>query len=171
MESRRILGIDPGSRITGYAVIDSDGARSCQVESGCIRLSPEVTVAHRLGDIFRAVTGIIERCRPDEFAIEEVFLSKNASSALKLGQARGAAICAAATQGLPVHEYAARSVKQAVVGNGAAAKEQVQHMVKLLLNLREDLSPDQADALAVALAHAHSLSLNDRLTRMAGAVR
>lgn len=171
MESRRILGIDPGSRVTGYAVIDSDGSRSRHVESGCIRLSTELSAALRLGDIFRGVKAVIERCRPEEFAIEEVFMAKDASAALKLGQARGAAICAAATSGLPVHEYAARRIKQAVVGAGAADKAQVQYMVKLLLNLREELATDQADALAVALAHAHSLSLNARLQRVAGAGR
>ena len=166
MTQRRILGIDPGSRVTGYAVIDSDGDRSSHVESGCIRLSTDAGMPHRLGEIFQSVSEIIQRCRPSEFAIEDVFVSKNASSALKLGQARGAAICAAVTNGLDVSEYAPRAVKQAVVGTGAADKSQVQHMVKMLLQLKDELKADQSDALAVALAHAHSAGVERKLAAM-----
>ncbi len=160
---RRILGIDPGSRVTGYGVIDSDGIRSTHVASGCVRLDTSVDVAQRLGGIFTGVSEIIQQYGPTELAVEEVFLSNNASSALKLGQARGAAICAASVNGLSVNEYSARAVKQAVVGSGAADKSQVQHMVKLILNYKEELKADQADALAVALAHAHSASTRSRL--------
>lgn len=159
----RILGIDPGSRVTGYAVIDSDGRRSLHVESGCIRLAADQEMSLRLGEIFRAITALIERLHPSEMAIESVFVSRNAASALKLGQARGVAICAAVTRGLRVSEYAPRLVKQSVVGSGAADKEQIQHMVRLLLNLSRAPTADQGDALAVALTHAHSFQLDRRL--------
>jgi crossover junction endodeoxyribonuclease RuvC len=156
MSMRRILGIDPGSRITGFAVIDSDGRRSQHVDSGCIRLDTGVPVPQRLGDLYQEVAAIVERHRPVELAIEQVFLAKNADSALKLGQARGAAICAALSVGVEVHEYSPKSVKQAVVGSGGADKVQVQHMIKVILSMNEDPAEDQADALAVAVCHAHS---------------
>jgi crossover junction endodeoxyribonuclease RuvC len=152
---RRILGIDPGSRITGYGIIDSDGVRSIHVDSGCIRVDGE-DFAARLGVIFRDIRDLVVRHAPDELAIEQVFVAKNAMSALKLGQARGAAICAAVQEGVPVTEYSPRRVKQSVVGTGAAQKAQVQHMVRLILGLQCNLSADQADALAVALSHAHA---------------
>ena len=155
-QKRRILGIDPGSRITGFGVIDSDGIRSQHVSSGCIRTSTERPVADRLGEIFREIAAVIESFQPTEMAIEQVFVAKNASSALKLGQARGAAICAGVVAGLPVSEYTPRMIKQAVVGTGKAEKDQVQHMVKLILGLEGRLIADQADALAVAIGHAHS---------------
>lgn len=165
---QRILGIDPGSRITGFAVIDSDGRKSTHVDSGCIRLDTKLPVPQRLGDLYQEVAAIVERHRPSALAIEQVFLAKNADSALKLGQARGAAICAAVTRGLSVHEYSARMVKQSVVGTGAADKEQVQHMVRLILRLAQPPTADQADALAIALAHAHSFQLNGQLLAAAG---
>ena len=164
---RRILGIDPGSRITGYGVIDSDGIRSAYVTSGCIRLAGEDFPA-RLGRIFEALSELIERRRPAEVAVEQVFVSRNAAAALKLGQARGAAICAAVTRGLPVHEYTPRMVKQSVVGAGGADKGQIQHMVRLLLDLPEAPAADAADALAVALSHAHTAVTQGRLRRAAG---
>lgn len=166
MKQRRILGIDPGSRVTGYAVIDSDGNRSIHIESGCIRLPTDTEMSLRLGEIFQSISHIIQRCRPTELAIEDVFMSKNASSALKLGQARGVAICAAVTNGLSVSEYAPRAVKQAVVGAGGAEKSQVEHMVKMLLRLDQELAADQSDALAVALAHAHSAGMESRLATL-----
>jgi crossover junction endodeoxyribonuclease RuvC len=165
---RRILGIDPGSRVTGYAILDSDGRHSRHIASGCIRLDTDAAVPLRLGDIFNQVADIVERYQPDELAIEQVFVAKNAGSALKLGQARGAAICAAVTRGLAVNEYSARMVKQSVVGSGAADKQQVQQMVRLLLNIQTDLAVDQSDALAVALAHAHSFGLNQQLLAAGG---
>lgn len=152
---RRILGIDPGSRITGYGVIESDGKKSIHIASGCIRLGSGA-LPERMGEIYRVLTRVILDYGPSEMAVEEVFVSKNPSSALKLGHARGAAVCAGVMSGLEIAEYTPRRIKQAVVGTGAADKEQVQHMIKLILQLKEKLNPDQADALAVAITHAHS---------------
>ncbi|MCP3672295.1 MAG: crossover junction endodeoxyribonuclease RuvC [Gammaproteobacteria bacterium] len=154
---RRILGIDPGSRITGYGVIESDGRKSVHIASGCIKLG-QGALPQRLGEIYRAVSQVIQEYAPTEMAVEEVFVSKNPSSALKLGHARGAAVCAGVMAGLEIAEYTPRRIKQAVVGTGAADKEQVQHMIKLILQLKEKLAADQADALAVAISHAHSNS-------------
>jgi len=161
---RRILGIDPGSRITGYGIIESDGNHSVHIASGCIRLK-QGNLPQRLGAIFQEISELIAIHSPAEMAIEEVFVSKNANSALKLGQARGAAICAGVMANLPVSEYAARAIKLSVVGSGAADKDQVQHMVKRLLNLSCELSADQSDALAVALSHAHSNTTLNRLAK------
>ncbi len=161
----RILGIDPGSQITGYGVIDSDGRHSQYIDCGCIRIKAD-TLADKLGIIFAEVSALIERHNPGEFAIEQVFVSKNAASALKLGQARGAAICAAVNQQCIVSEYSPRSIKQAIVGRGGADKSQVQHMVQCLLNLgNEHLQADAADALAVALCHAHSGTATNQLVQ------
>jgi crossover junction endodeoxyribonuclease RuvC len=162
----RILGIDPGSRITGFGVVDSDGVRSRHVASGCIRASGDGLDA-RLASIFDGVRDVVREWRPDQVAVERVFVSRNADSALKLGQARGAAICATLELGAELHEYAARSVKQAVVGRGSADKVQVQHMVRALLALDAVPAADAADALAVALCHAHHWPLVRR-TRAAG---
>jgi len=161
---RRIIGIDPGSRITGYGVIESDGNRSVHIASGCIRLKQD-GLPQRLGAIFQELSELIATYHPAEMAIEEVFVSKNANSALKLGQARGAAICAGVMAQLPVSEYAPRTIKQAVVGSGAADKDQVQHMVKRLLSLSCELTADQSDALAVALSHAHMDTTLNRLAK------
>ena len=151
----RILGIDPGSRITGYGLIESDGQRSVHIEHGALRLQGE-ELPPRLGEIFSRVSGLIEQHRPEVMAIEQVFVSKNASSALKLGQARGAAICAAIQYGLSVAEYTPTRIKQSVVGTGRADKSQIQQMVKMILSLSEIPQADAADALAVALSHAHT---------------
>jgi crossover junction endodeoxyribonuclease RuvC len=140
--------------MSGYGIIDSDGVESRHVDSGCIYVKGD-TLPERLGNIFQCVSEIIVQWRPTEMAIERVFMSKNADSALKLGQARGAAICAGVQLKLKVSEYAAKEIKSAVVGTGGAAKEQVQHMMSMLLKLEKDLQADQADALAVALCHAH----------------
>ncbi len=164
---RRILGIDPGSRITGYGVIDSDGTRSVHVVSGCITTKGE-DLAQRLGEIYRGIAEVIADHRPQEMAVEQVFVAKNAASALKLGQARGAAICAGVVAGLTVTEYTPRMIKQAVVGTGAAAKGQVEHMVKLILQVKGDLTADQSDALAVAISHAHSGSTLQKLAQAMG---
>ncbi len=150
----RILGIDPGSLVTGYGVIDQHGQTLRYVASGCIRVKGEV-LATRLGMIFDHLGEIITEYQPEEMAIEQVFMNRNADSALKLGQARGAAICAGVTHQLPVGEYAARQIKQAVVGTGSASKEQVQHMVCVLLSLAKQPPGDAADALAVAVCHIH----------------
>lgn len=152
----RILGIDPGSVRTGYGVIDSDGRNSRHVAHGCIAIGG-ASLAERLGTIYRELALVIAEHDPAEMGIEEVFVARNPMSALKLGQARGAAICAGVEAGLTVAEYSARSVKQSIVGTGAAGKEQIQHMVNVLLAMDgEPLQADAADALAVALCHGHA---------------
>ena len=149
----RILGIDPGSRITGYGVIEVDGPRQVWLAHGRIRCGDEA-MPERLLQIFRELAEVIREYAPREAAIESVFVNRNVSSAIVLGQARGAAICALAHAGLSVAEYAPAQVKSAIVGQGRAEKAQVQHMVKALLKLREAPPADAADALAVALSHA-----------------
>ena len=151
-----ILGIDPGSRIAGYGVIRAAANKLQYVASGCIRVDTSRDLAYRLKQINESVTKLIEAYGPQEFAIEQVFMGKNVDSALKLGQARGVAIVAAALQDIPVYEYAARSVKQAVTGKGSADKEQVQKMVQTLLKLPGCPQEDAADALAIAICHANS---------------
>jgi len=150
-----ILGIDPGSRITGYGLINCVGVRNEYIASGCIRIKGDA-LPDRLRQVYQGVSQIIEQYCPQEMAIEQVFMAKNADSALKLGQARGVAIVAGSNQELPVYEYAARKVKQSVVGKGSADKSQVQHMVAHLLKLPGLPQADAADALAIALCHAHS---------------
>ena len=158
----RILGIDPGSRITGYGIVDSDGRSTRYVASGCIKCAAG-EFADRLETIFVEVSARVADYSPDEVAIESVFVHRNADSALKLGQARAAAICATFGTGMDLFEYAARAVKQSIVGRGGADKQQVQHMVKALLGLKTLPATDEADALAVALCHAHSRPVNQRL--------
>ncbi len=150
-----ILGIDPGSRKTGFGVINAHGSQLTYISSGVIR-TPDADLAQRLQTIFESLAEIITEYQPALLAIENVFMAKSAGSALKLGQARGAAMVAATNQGLTVFEYEARKVKQAVVGSGGADKLQVQHMVKTLLKLPRTPQEDAADALAVAICHAHS---------------
>ncbi|MCW8091480.1 crossover junction endodeoxyribonuclease RuvC [Alteromonas sp. ASW11-130] len=150
-----ILGIDPGSRITGYGLIKRQAGKIHYVASGCIRVKGD-ELAPRLAQIYTGVSEIIRQYQPDEFAIEQVFMAHNPDSALKLGQARGAAIVAATQGELDVAEYSARQIKQAVVGKGSAEKTQVQHMVRHLLALSGTPQADAADALAVALCHAHT---------------
>lgn len=150
-----ILGIDPGSRTTGFGVVRRDGQKIEYIVSGCIRTG-EGSLGERLKKIYDGVDEIIRTYQPDEFAIEQVFMGKNADSALKLGQARGVAIVSAVQHGLSVAEYAPRSIKQAVVGKGSAEKEQVQHMVQYLLKLPGKPQADAADALAIAICHAHT---------------
>jgi len=150
----RILGIDPGLRITGFGILDQSGKQLAYVTSGCIK-TPDGTLPERLKTILNSLTEIIQQHQPQQVAVEQVFVNVNPKSTLLLGQARGAAICAAVAAELPVAEYTALQVKQAVVGNGHAAKEQVQEMVKRLLQLPAAPSPDAADALACAICHAH----------------
>ena len=156
MATVRLLGIDPGSRITGYGILDMDGPRSRYVASGCIQTDSARPLPERLKTIFEGVAGVIREYQPAEAAAEQVFMHRNPDSALKLGQARGAALCAVVMAGLPVSEYAPRAIKQAVVGSGAADKAQVQRMVALLLDLPEPPQADAADALAVAICHGHT---------------
>lgn len=151
----RVLGIDPGSVVTGYGVIESDGARSFYLAHGHIRVKGDC-FAEKLGHIHSELVSVIQQWQPQEVAIEQVFLSNNAMSALKLGQARGAAVTAAVTRELSVSEYAPRVVKKVVTGSGSADKQQVQTMVKALLQLNQVLQVDAADGLAIAICHAHS---------------
>ena len=150
-----MLGIDPGSRITGYGVVDADGGTIRYVASGSISTA-NGPFASRLAEIYSGVAEVITRYAPEALAIEEVFFARNAQSALKLGQARGVAIGAAAGAALDVHEYAPRSVKLAVVGSGRASKAQVQFMVRALLGLDAEPPADAADALAVAICHVNT---------------
>ncbi|MHB1949925.1 MAG: crossover junction endodeoxyribonuclease RuvC [Acidiferrobacteraceae bacterium] len=151
----RVLGIDPGSRVTGFGVVSIGHAAPDYVASGCIRM--EGAFIDRLKTIYDGVTEVIRRYQPLVVAVEKVFFARNADSALKLGQARGAALCAALQFALPVTEYSALQIKQAVVGRGHAQKPQVQAMVRILLRLDETPQADAADALACALCHAHRL--------------
>ena len=156
----RVLGIDPGSRITGYGIIDKEGNRLVHVDNGAIFTDSQRDFPLRLQRIYRGLTEVIEQHRPDAMAVENIFFATNVQSALKLGQARGAAIVAGVNAGLPVFEYTALQVKQAVVGHGRADKQQVQKMLKALLNLPECAQEDASDALATAVCHAHSVVLN-----------
>jgi crossover junction endodeoxyribonuclease RuvC len=160
----KILGLDPGLRVTGYGVIEKSGAVLTYITSGCIK-SPTGELPDRLKNILESVQEVISRFAPGEVAVEKVFVNVNPQSTLLLGQARGAAICAAVAQNLPVSEYTALQVKQAVVGNGHATKEQVQEMVKRLLKLSGYPSADAADALACAICHAHGGALGAMSTR------
>ncbi len=155
MSPVRILGVDPGSRYTGYGLIESEGGKSRLIAAGRLDVR-EGAMADRLLGVLNGLSGVIREYRPQESAVEETFVNRvNAASALVLGQARGAAICACAQAGLPVSEYAAAQVKLAITGSGRADKDQVAHMVRVLLNTRETFAADAADALAVALTHAH----------------
>ncbi len=165
MSPIRIIGIDPGSRSTGYGIVDTDGIRLVHVASGFVK-SGEGDWAERLRTIYAGLDEIIDTHAPGELAIEKVFLHRNPSSALKLGQARGVAILAGALRSLVVHEYSPNEVKQAVTGKGHASKEQIQYMTKILLSLREPPQTDEADALAVAICRAHLRSTGARRERM-----
>lgn len=160
----RILGIDPGSQRTGVGIIDVDAAgRATHVYNSALVLLGEGDFAQRLKRLLVGLSEVIETWRPQEVAIERVFLARNPDSALKLGQARGAAISAVVMCDLPVHEYAAKEVKLALVGKGGAEKTQIQHMVALMLNLQGRLQSDAADALAIAITHAHVRATAQRL--------
>lgn len=159
---KRILGIDPGSRLTGFGVVDFEGDKSLYVASGTVK-SIDGAFADRLRQIFESIGSIVDEFRPDIVAVESVFMHKNAGSALKLGHARSAAICATFAHGAEVYEYAPREIKQAIVGTGAATKEQVQHMIVSILGLEGVPAPDAADALAAALCHGHQRRLHAQL--------
>lgn len=153
----RILGLDPGSRRTGFGIIECRGAECVHIAHGCLNVGGAL-LPERLRLIFEGLRTLIAEHGPAEVAVERVFVNRNVESALKLGQARGAALCAV-PQGLPVFEYAPRAIKLALVGSGAAEKFQVAHMIKTLLRLEERIGPDASDALAVAVCHAHSRRL------------
>lgn len=161
-QRRRILGIDPGSRLTGFGVIDFVADKPSYVASGTIK-SVDGAFADRLRQIFESVQQVAAQYQPDVVSIESVFMHKNAGSALKLGHARSAALCATFEQGCEVFEYAPREIKQAVVGTGAASKEQVQHMIVSMLSLSGTPAEDAADALAAALCHGHHRQLSAML--------
>jgi crossover junction endodeoxyribonuclease RuvC len=165
----RVLGLDPGSIRTGYGIIDCDGPDQRYVAAGCIRTQGD-TLSQRLRHIYVSLTELVEMHRPDEIAIERVFVHRNPDSALKLGQARGVAMCAAALLGAPVFEYAPRAIKLALVGTGSAEKLQVAHMVKAILAIDIALGLDASDALAVSLCHGQSRRLNLLTAGAAGSV-
>ena len=157
-----ILGIDPGSRITGYGIISVTNNTLTHCDHGCIR-TPNDSLPERLRLIFTRLSEQIQHHQPDEIAIEQVFMATNAQSALVLGHARGAALTAIAQQGYTCHEYAARQIKQAVAGHGQASKTQIQHMVTQLLKLKTKPPADAADALAIAICHHHHHAVEKRL--------
>ncbi len=159
-----ILGVDPGSRLTGYGVVESIGAQVRFVDCGLIQAGSD-DFASRLKRIFDGLGEIIAEFSPAELAIEKVFVHRNVTSALKLGQARGAALLAAATREVAVFEYSPNEIKQAVTGRGHAGKEQIQHMIRVLLSLKEAPATDAADALAVAVCHAHVSQTRRRMAR------
>ncbi len=150
-----ILGIDPGSRITGYGLIKESNRKIEYIDSGCIRTSPNGDLSQKLLQIYDGICHLMDEYSPSEVAIEQVFMHQNPNSALKLGQARGVAMVAAASHRVKVSEYSAREVKQTVVGYGAAEKDQVSHMVVSLLMLNSSPQSDAADALAIAICHSH----------------
>ncbi|VAW55402.1 Crossover junction endodeoxyribonuclease RuvC [hydrothermal vent metagenome] len=158
IEKIRIIGIDPGSRCTGYGVIDSDGFRHEYITSGYLKIKGD-ELPERLGSIFNQLCDVIKEWQPRTMGIEQVFVNKNVDSALKLGQARGAAICAGVNAQLDVGEYTPRAVKKAVVGNGSADKQQIQQMMKILLKLDFVPQSDEADGLAIAVCHANHMQI------------
>ena len=157
----RILGIDPGSRKTGYGLIEHSDNKSRHLDSGFIRLNEKETLTERLLMLSIELGKIIERLNPNCGAIEKIFYAKNAQSALSLAHARGVILLKFSEKQLPIHEYQALKVKQTVVGAGRAEKGQINHMVKILLKINDSLQEDQADALAVALTHAHLWRANN----------
>lgn len=161
----RILGIDPGSKATGYGFIEQRGNRLIHLDNGAILTRSSDALAERLQKIYRELCRLIEEFQPEAVAVEQVFLARNPASALKLGHARGVALLAGINAGLPVSEYSALQVKSAVVGYGRAGKHQIQQMTKTLLNLPEIAQEDAADALAVAICHAHSHPLRQKVQR------
>lgn len=159
----RILGIDPGSRVTGYGIVELTGALTRPVAWGGIQTTGEHS--DRLKQIFFEVGSLVDEHEPDEIAIERVFVHRNVDSALKLGQARAAALCATFGRTMPIHEYSPRAIKKALVGNGSAEKSQVEYMVKIILGLRDRMKADAADALAVAICHAHARSARQLMAK------
>jgi crossover junction endodeoxyribonuclease RuvC len=167
----RLIGLDPGLRVTGWGVVDAVDNRLVWVADGTVTSDEKASLADRLAQLFKGVTEVIERYGPGEAAVEETFVNRNPASTLKLGQARGAVLTAAGTAGLPVSEYAPALVKKSVVGTGHAAKEQIGMMVRQLLPACDIASEDAADALAVAICHAHHRRHAAMLGKLAGARR
>lgn len=160
----RVLGIDPGSRVTGLGIVESANQSLVALHSENLRLGGG-PLPQRLGEIYRRISALVEEFAPDTVAVEQVFVASNARSALTLGHARGSAICSAVNEGCDVSEYSALQIKRAVVGTGSATKEQVQHMVRVLLGLRSSPGADAADALACAICHIHTAEVTSRLGR------
>ncbi len=158
-----ILGLDPGSRFTGYGLVEKQGGRVTHIDNGTIVCTDALSFDKRLVLIYNGIEQLIKKFKPDAVAIENIFYSKNAQSALKLGQARGSALVAASKQELPIFEYTPLVIKQAVVGHGQATKDQVQKMVKMLLNLPQVAEENASDALAAAICHAHAEKMNQIL--------
>ncbi|MGE4061587.1 MAG: crossover junction endodeoxyribonuclease RuvC, partial [Sphingomonadales bacterium] len=154
-DSVRLIGLDPGLRCTGWGVIDASGNRLRHVANGSVRSEEGASLAERLSQLFEGLNSVLDAWRPDLAAVEETFVNKNPGSTLKLGQARGIAMLAPALRGIPVAEYAPNQVKKSVVGVGHADKAQIHMMVGILLPGVEPAGPDAADALAVAICHAH----------------
>lgn len=167
----RILGIDPGSKATGYGFIEQRGNQLLHLDNGAIFTDSQMDLALRLHRIYQGICALIAKHRPDAVAVEQVFMARNPASALKLGHARGVVLLAGVNADLPVFEYSALQVKSAVVGYGRADKSQVQQMTKILLNLPEMAQEDAADALAVAICHAHSHQMTSRTKLPAQAAR
>lgn len=159
----RLLGLDPGLRNTGWGVIDVDGNRLIHVADGVVSSASKKTLAERLAELFEGLDSVVDRYRPDEAAVELTFVNRNPTSTLKLGQARGIALLVPARRGMPVAEYSPNLIKKSVVGAGHAAKEQIQLMVRMLLPDSELATADAADALAVAICHAHHRTTEDHL--------
>lgn len=159
-----LLGIDPGSAVTGFGIIRQTGSKLELIDFGIIRTKKNDTLAQKLKTIYDGVVEIIEKSKPDQMAIENVFYSENIRTALVIGHARGVAMLAAINRQIPVAEYSPREIKQSVVGNGAAAKEQVSYMVKKILNLKGTPQPaDASDALGIAICHYNRLTSIDKL--------
>ena len=174
----KVLGIDPGSRMTGYGVVEKNGHGLVHVDNGCIKPKTSLSLAERLVIIHHSLREVIEKFHPDMVAIEEVFFAKNVSSALKLGESRGVALLAASQTGVAIFEYSARAVKQALTGFGQADKNQIQKMVKAILKLPEVAEENASDALAVAICHINTnrphpnpLPVRERVYTEGGRVR
>ncbi len=169
---RRIIGIDPGSRLTGYGVVESERGTLRFIACGVVKTTTSMPFSYRLNQIFTGINEVIQLYGPSEAAVEDVFLATNPGSALKLGQARGAAVVAAMQNDLEVTDYSAKQIKLAVTNYGQAGKDQIQHVVRILLGLNRSPSSDAADALAVAICHSHHAQTRALIGGvMAGAAR
>ena len=165
----KVIGIDPGTRIMGYGIVESSGSRLIHIDNGAIFTSPKAPLADRLRDIYEGISKVIDQYKPDAVSIEDIFYSKNVKSAMKLGHARGVGMLAGANKGLDIFEYTPTAIKSAVVGFGRAEKKQVQQMVKILLNLPEVPQEDAADALAAAICHINTAGTTRSQTLLRGA--